>query len=341
MLKNQQHFVSMEAQVDLGTALMERLDASLESYNQAVGWVASLEVGDNAALEAIVAQHGEHLPEIASMEAVQVHINSSQVEAVIEFLKKWIPKLIKKIGELLSDFFDWIKMKARQLGVSIDNTIQQVRLSVKPSYKWRPETDVQKAAVTLMQEDKFRELTDVESLRSLVTGLDSALRSATAGQPLGQIKLRSLVDNASVWLTGEIKHESFATAGMSANDNTAPWNAVYELPVPAASGRELIQGLGSRAPEELELPKKEVLDRLESIKKAQMQVISSVTQCERELKGLRSRVAEMSKMNGLHSAEEAKALVSMTNFVISASQNGLQTRLRVLGQGLTLIKSEG
>lgn len=93
-----------------GDLIISDLTASMEEFSQASKWLDMTRRGNPQVLVEInEAGHVLGLDDQISMEGVQVHINSDQVGKVIEFLKKWIPIILKKIRDAAGKFLDWAK----------------------------------------------------------------------------------------------------------------------------------------------------------------------------------------------------------------------------------------
>lgn len=93
--------------------LVGRLSASLEAFDEM-----------NHSIH-LYREHGLITPSLAgavgmdhntvSMEGVQIHLNSNQVQAIVDFIKKWVPILVGKIREYSRQVMDWVKNKLSML----------------------------------------------------------------------------------------------------------------------------------------------------------------------------------------------------------------------------------
>lgn len=107
-----------------GEAILSDLNVSLENLNQANDWLVRSHKLDVAVANEINAQgHVLGLGDTVSMEGVQVHLNSSQVDAIVEFLKKWVPIILKKIRGLIKQFLDWVA----SITAKIDGKVKNLR----------------------------------------------------------------------------------------------------------------------------------------------------------------------------------------------------------------------
>lgn len=109
---------------DVGESILGELQVSIEELNQANDWLVRANRRDiKVATE--INQHGHVLGggETVSMEGVQIHLNSSQVDQIVAFLKKWVPIILKKLRELAKQFMTWVGT----MTANVDGKIQKAR----------------------------------------------------------------------------------------------------------------------------------------------------------------------------------------------------------------------
>lgn len=107
-----------------GESILEELTVSFEELNQANDWRVRAERRDiKVATE--INEHGHVLGagETVSMEGVQIHLNSSQVDQIIAFLKKWVPIILKKIKDLAKQFMAWVN----SITAAVDGKIKKAQ----------------------------------------------------------------------------------------------------------------------------------------------------------------------------------------------------------------------
>lgn len=122
-----------------GESILEELTVSFEELNQANDWLVRAKRLDPKVAQEINA-HGQVLGtgETVSMEGVQIHLNSSQVDQIVAFLKKWVPIILKKIKELAKQFMAWVST----VTANIDGKIKKARDYLN-SHKGRSTFDVE------------------------------------------------------------------------------------------------------------------------------------------------------------------------------------------------------
>ena len=127
MLKHQKLFVAMEQRIDSGIPLVDEYNASLESLNCAIASLERLHNGDFTAVQTVQARFAHELSlESVSLEGVQIHINSGQVQAIIDFLRKWIPIIRNKLVELARDFIRWVQTTLNRISERLSSLKDKV-----------------------------------------------------------------------------------------------------------------------------------------------------------------------------------------------------------------------
>lgn len=126
LLKHQQNFRASLEQLAGGDHLFRDLDLQLGQYAAAERYLASMESGQTDLVPEIIGTYRSELDQsVVSLESVQIHINSSQVQVIVDFLKKWIPIIISKIKEIAIKIFRWAREKLlridERLGKLIDD----------------------------------------------------------------------------------------------------------------------------------------------------------------------------------------------------------------------------
>mgnify|MGYP001030762800 CR=1 FL=1 len=135
-MRHQIAFNALSQQIDDPNTYLHDLRVSCEAFDQANEWLERAEAGDAAVAAEIPEEHWESIRDNAqiSQEAVVVHVNSGQVQAVIDWLKKYIPILLRKIKEIFMNFFAWIRRKFQQMGRGLTSLQDAVRNSLSSNY---------------------------------------------------------------------------------------------------------------------------------------------------------------------------------------------------------------
>ena len=139
MLRHQRLFNAMNQQIDSGIDMLDGYNASLESVHRAVDLLDRLESGDTTAvLDAQVQFGNELVAESVSTEAVVYHVNSAQVQAVIDFLKKWIPVLLRKLREFTKQFIAWVQVQIKRVQARAEQLSQSIKAATRSEYTLHP-----------------------------------------------------------------------------------------------------------------------------------------------------------------------------------------------------------
>lgn len=341
MLKHQKLFLAMEQRIDSGEDLIGNLNASLESLEQANNWMDRLENGDHTAVAEVIRVYPV---ENISMEGVQVHVNSNQVQAVIDFLKKWIPIVLKKIKDLATRFYRWVVEKLNQLGEKIAGLKKKVSASTETTYSVETKgTDAGPAAIELLSASPT-DIGDTKGLHSMYSWCALVAERAISNDESESLPpWREFRAGAAEWLTldSESSHFSEVFDGETPEDLIT---ALFHLPAPNTVARELKAQLASTAKTSFSLSKAEVLQRLDQLNRLQLQLAGKVRATQRDVDNLQAKIErfERSAVGGSSTlskwnSEAMKLVVKATSYTVQAGSAGLQERLRVIGLAVSVI----
>jgi hypothetical protein len=173
MLKHQRLFVAMEQRIDSGLDLIDDMNASLESLNQGMGWLDRLEAGDTTAVPEVLTKHGHEI-ETVSTEGVQVHVNSGQVQAIVDFLKKWIPRFLSYLRDLVTRVIKWVREKLQNLKPRIDDLKKKTWEGKNLAIPVRDVGPSGKAAASLIHARSFDRIANTVDNANIVKIMEAA-----------------------------------------------------------------------------------------------------------------------------------------------------------------------
>lgn len=200
-MRHQIAFNALSQQIDDPNTYLHDLRVSFEAFDQASEWLERAEAGDAAVASEIPEEHWESIRdnEQVSQEGVQVHVNSGQVQAVIDWLKKYIPILLRKIKEIFMNFFTWIRRKLQQMGQGLTSLKDSVRNSLSLNYTVALHEP-------LTERDKFLGAILSMGVKVLETKISNVTKHVSA-DPSGVI--RDLFETAEGWLVLDKTHSPF------------------------------------------------------------------------------------------------------------------------------------
>lgn len=354
MMKHQKLFLAMEQRIDDGEFLFQDLNVAVESYDQAVSWLDRITKSDQDAVNAVVQKHGHEISfEGASLEAVQVYINSSQVQAIVDFLKKWIPILIEKIKEIFDRLMVWVRTKLHQIEGRIKKLSQSIsemtatdRLST-PGQTQR--TKIEDAAAWILGKSNFKDLFDESPLIDMV----GVCLVHFADMKTGKLETRitdQYVRAAGQWLamgrSGDFKDGS--TIHLF-NPTLYNQRTIEGLPSPSSAITELhvwLQTYGGKVGS-LSYTKSDLSTILKELDQGQMKLLGAATHAERTLRKIQSELKDLkgeiilpvgADTMDVKQITDERTVLYTVRYTLNAVSEGFQSRLRLIGGCLSLLE---
>lgn len=353
MLSHQKLFVTMEQQIESGIDLINEYNASLEALDAALQSLEELESGQDAGLLTVQQKLGAQLSmEGISLEGVVVHLNSSQVQVVIDFLKKWIPILLQKARELAKKFIAWAKIQLKKVDERLSKLSLQLKSkshgSMSAEFKGTQRGLFVLATTPVMREfgwnrglrlDKIFDRQEFHGVHGFVEDL---LTSGAEGRPpaatyhffetalgewltFGQDRL--FVYDQHRWSDGP---EGFA-------------EYLRKLPDPTAITSEYNQKLTLGVETlKIEASTHELEQTIKFLSQKQMDMLAGARELEEIGLKFEKRLKQMGK--NLDELEGTEALahknaIKLINYILKASQVGLQSRLSALGAAVGILEA--
>ena len=341
MLKHQKLFVAMEQRIDSGIDLLDEYNASLESLNSAIDALDQLESGNTTAVSDVQKRFGAQLSmEGVSMEAVYVHVNSAQVQAAIDFLKKWIPILLKKIKELTVEFFTWVKGRLLALEERLGSLKERVKAS--PQKEFEIEVTENLAPYLAVVDGILRQ--DIHGyfggggLTGALNALEGWVVEVAGPDDFIFDQASTYVGSIASWLTFNEMHLDFPTPSRFATTVDEMKEVIHSMPelskIAAAAKEQLVHAAPSGRT--FKLSKASALMRIDALDKAQWSTSSTA---QEDMKNLRALGKKLEPLEGDHSASEAaRVVIKALNYALKASQAGLQSRLKLLSGSVQLLE---
>lgn len=343
--------ISMEHERQ-GERLINELDASLESFHLANNWLSRAEAGDATAVVEVLTKYGTQIDAV-SLESVQVHVSSAQVQAIVDFLKKWIPKIIRTMQEILERLLHWIKDRLNNLGPRLE------KLAKKPFAKTTltvPNTYAGAAAAGLMLHgsiDKFVQSPNAESIRYVLdhaegwaTAPSSTIRSLSDVGEVRQVMDRAenfLNDWLSFGESGRLYGHGTTTAtsaGAVIKERMEQWGHVSDL-----TGTAIKRWAGTvKMGDSFTMPESSINTVIERLDRLQLNVSKTanviIHRVERAQSAIRNvgRKLERDKDTDLDEALQIKSAIRLISYIGHAMGAGLQTRLSVLGGAVDILE---
>lgn len=342
MLKHQQLFVAMEQRIDSGIDLLDEYNASLESLNSAIEALDQLESGNTAAALDVQKRFGEQLSmEGVSMEAVYVHVNSAQVQAIIDFLKKWIPILISKIRDVLSKFIDWFKVRLKAIGERAAALRDKIKVSTQRHYTLNVKFNDRVPVGVLAFNHNSWALSRDRSLLRAVAWIEGLLMSAqmdvNASYGAGPY---DFVSEMAQWLTLNKHNDLFPVAHHDAEIKEVE-KILQDMPSPSEAISVTRSEIQAYTEFGLDMSKEKVLQTLDELDRDQMNNLAIAGQVTKSLEVIRARLAKMgieSKEFKGNQAARYRLAVKFVDYGLKATKDGLQFRLEILSDAIRLLE---
>ncbi len=345
MLKHQKLFVAMEHRIESGIDVLDEYNQVRRDLDRALVSLEHLEHGCPWAVDQVQQHFGSQLSvHGVSLESVQVHVNSQQVQAIIDFLRKWIPKLVVKLKELGKKFIDWAQQTLHRLGERIDVLKKKLQTLESSSIEVVPPAGslIGKVAFELHRTRQWDAFVTVDDFH--VNLYDRALKLPDSEQGWDEIQIRMATKALNEVLGEWIYFRQEHTPAVVEGDIVATERSVAELSDFDSMSRQVLTQYVEQA--KLDAPltfKKDEAQRLiQELDRAQMDVLATTTGVRKVNENLTKRLVEVLKSAEQSSSAEfataARLVYRMAVKMEAAITSGFQTRLRLLGAGVGLLE---
>ncbi|WJJ54897.1 hypothetical protein [Xanthomonas phage RTH11] len=341
MTRLHQHFQLASAGYHDGQHLLGELQASLEAFNRDNELLHRVTHGDQSAIEEAQKIHGFQMASFGvSLEAVNIHVNSNQVQQVVDFLKKWIPILLKKIRDLGKRFIAWVKVKLQQIGERISALKTKFSTLNQPTFTFHATKLSERAGLSMFQPNVVK-IDDYQGLQQMFEWLRLATGEVASDKmTVSRERFGNYASGAALWLTGETDHPAYEIDPWTKGDDATYLSEQYrKFPSSGEFATDLRRTCAGKVGNSLTLSKSALVGHLDRLNRMQLNMVSTATNIERNLREIERDVTKLQNVSKVGAVNNAKFVVNLTNYTIHASSTGLQERLRIVGYALDLAGS--
>lgn len=344
MLRHQQLFNAMNQQIDSGIDMLDEYNVTIESLDAASDLLGRLHNGDTSAVIDAQARFGSQMSgEGVSMEGVQIHVNSNQVQMVIDFLKKWIPILIAKIKQVFRQFVAWVKQKLAAIEARLKNLkrwIQETAQSnVVVELHYSGEAPLGVVAFSSQGGPLFHSRGLSDAMRWVESLVDAADRDSGFTRISGGV---DFVSSMSEWLTLNREHELFPKVGHFDSDADVA-AAVSDMPSPtSATSVAKADFMSSMDHFWVNLSKPQIGDWLNKLDNCQLVNNDHAQKMLKSFNSLEVRLAKLERASRTYEDGRAgryQTAVKAVSYALNAAQAGLQFRLQILSSAVSLMET--
>lgn len=358
-MKHQQHFLASLESIESGEEILNDLAVTLESYEQADRWLTTIEAGDTSVIPQILAVHGHEI-EGVSMEGVQVHINSNQVQMIVDFLKKWIPRLLNFLRDLLGRVIKWVREKLLGLETRLHHLKTKTWGNKQVKIQVRGVSQANKAAAVLIHERKFD---------SVINTVDDA----AVKKILGNLEEWAYVTgkrDSNDWANmnpAEADHtahlvQDFVRDWLNFGNNDLPYAQIGRghagelllayangLDAPSVTFNQAVDKIADRFQTTVYIlvESREVMRLIDQLNTLQMKLLGTSRSLSRlvddAMDKLRAHERNTTKLKADQTVSDdltklVRASVKLINYMYTASGVGLQGRLSLLGNAVGMLE---
>ena len=344
MLRHQQLFVAMEQRIDSGIDMLDGYNATLESYEHAIGLLGRLEAGDTSAVIDAQARFGhEQVVETVSNEAVVYHVNSAQIQAVIDFIKKYLPILLRKLKEFAKQFFDWVQVQAKRVEARAEKLFEMIsEMTTSECSIEKGRTAAATVAFGMLADNKTAQFT-FASPDKLGNASEHFARVAASGDRVlsSGMAMGNLTDGLRGWVgfNCDIPSLTFDATTVAGSPDKAlrllnEFPSAEEVWQTAVKSMETAKSTVVMSKEDIKLAVKVLRDAADRMRKSIEEARKTISQSQRILEGV--KVPENSSVADQIGAK-VKFGVRGATMCESALSTGFRHRLAVLDAMLLML----
>lgn len=331
-MRHQIVFNALSQQIDDPTIYLNDLRASCEAFDQASEWLERAEAGDATVAAEIPEEHWESIrdSEQISQEAVVVHVNSSQIQAIVDWLKKYIPMLLRKIQEIFMNFFGWIKRKSQELRLSSTSLKDKIARSLSPNYTVKlnePPTEYEKFLAAVIS----------AGVKPMEVKFGSV--SSTSMSNPRQV-ISELYELAEMWLVTDLNQSPFKRLdipAISSAQEGLDFLKEIDLPNEVIAKSQAHLASSYHGPTELVFPKQNFLKFLNDIEKTFSNLNDSADFSRKSIEHDKGYIRSIQPFL-VNQPFETKFKLLAINYKLRAVSAGLIWRLRTLQKILALAR---
>lgn len=358
MTRLHQHFQTVSAGYSDGQHLVDELSASMEAFNRDTELLEKIQQGDRQALSRAMGVHGQHMAGFGvSLEGVQVHLNSQQVDQIVAFLKKWIAILIKNLRLICRKIIAWVMQKLQALHGRLKDVKEKLANWMDGEVTLRYDEAVNnQAAISLIRGKNLPLLDDQrKGSAGLYGAADEALSLVkdhpdddSANQEVA-VLARFLEEGLLTWLCFGTRPKDYKSRSSYGGQYDTPLDEVNAFVRELPTNTELmVQGLRAIVGKdtvmqrgELVMTKVEAQRLCEDLNKMQMTLNTTARNAQERVGRIESELHALSinlgrKVNP-HGRDAYTLAVRTVERCESALTMGLQRRLSVMGAAVDLL----